>query len=982
MSRRAADSMSPQMFGPESHPRFSTITDAFKHQVLTNPDSLAAVSLSAAHKFEEITYRALSNRAARLAVEMRRLGVRPGDRVPLVVKRGIHMLVGIIAVLSCGAQYAPLDGGVVPDSTLRFVVEHNCGGRGVVLAMGMTKHRLGEFRGLSVICIDEPCELSGDESLADDLVLENFAEPDTGCYIIYTSGDLGITTGTKVGQTLNISFDMDWNACIKEVRKEVKLDTAKADTKQIEVLICTPTILAKYEPQDYPKIKTVATAGEPTSQRLADKWAENKTYYNCCGPTETTIVNTMHNHVSGGPLTIGKPTPGNNVYILNENHELVRDGEPGVMWAGGLGVSKGYVGLPEKTAERYVPDLFLDMRSKTYNTGDLGKWLADGSIEILGRVDDQVKVKGFRVELDGVTASVNSCSVVDRGVVLFWGGEIHAFITPANADVDAVKTHLQTRQPYYAVPSHFNLLNELPVTPNGKIDKKLLKESASGTQTSVVEKPSSTADTTTPPSLEKQLSVTTETTLCEWSKSSSVSTSSSSFVDEKAGVVDLEAAVPDKTQSKTVRGIRHRVLIVYRQLFTLMALLNIATVIIVAFTGFQREAVGTITAVNLTIAVLMRQEFVINAIYTTTCSVPKSWPLWIRTRAARVFHLGGVHSGAGVSAALWMFANTAGDTACMALGTCNGHWGKLSLAAKIIAWIIAALFIAMLAMAYPSVRKAHHDKFEIFHRFVGWTLLGLFWAQVVLTAKDTKASDVSLGTAAVRTPSLWLLVVATLSVASSWFWLKKVPVKAEPLSKHAIRLHFDYTVPVNGSFTRLSHKPLLEWHSFATIPAPEAVDGNPKGYSLVVSNAGDWTRAMVENPSPKIWVRGVPTCGVMRIATLFNRVVIVATGSGIGPQLGHILNPSCPTKLLWSTKDPENTFGKPMCDLLKSKCPDAVIWDTRTQGRPDLVKMSYNLAKDFDAEAVIIIANEKITKKVVYGLETRGLSAYGAIWDS
>jgi hypothetical protein len=329
-----------------------------------------------------------------------------------------------------------------------------------------------------------------------------------------------------------------------------------------------------------------------------------------------------------------------------------------------------------------------------------------------------------------------------------------------------------------------------------------------------------------------------------------------------------------------------------------------------------------------------------------------------------------------------MFANTAGDTACMTLGTCNGHWGQLSLAAKIVAWIIAALFLAMLAMAYPTVRKAHHDKFEVVHRFVGWTLLGLFWAQVVLTANDTKAADVSLGAAVVKAPSLWLLVVATLSVASSWLWLRKVSVKAEPLSKHAVRLHFDYTVPVNGSFTRLSHAPLREWHSFATIPAPEAVNGNPKGYSLVVSNAGDWTRDMVNNPSPKIWVRGVPTCGVMRIATLFNRLVIVATGSGIGPQLGHILNPSCPTKLIWSTKDPENTFGKPMCDLLKSKCPDAVIWDTRSQGRPDLVKMSYNLAKSFDAEAIIIIANEKITKKVVYGLETRGMPAYGAIWDS
>ena len=403
--------------------------------------------------------------------------------------------------------------------------------------------------------------------------------------------------------------------------------------------------------------------------------------------------------------------------------------------------------------------------------------------------------------------------------------------------MNIVKTHLQKCQPYYAVPSQFHLLDELPVTSNGKINKQLLKESISDTRPLVVEKASSTADLPLPPSLQKAISDTADTTLCN--------RSNSSFVDEKPDL-DWEAAVPDKVENKTVRGIRHRVLIVYRRLFTVMALLNMATVVIVALTGFKREAVGHATAVNLTIAVLIRQELVINAIYTVACSVPKSWPLWIRRRAARVFHLGGVHSGAGVSAALWMFANTTGDTACMTLGTCGGHWGKPSVAVKVITWIIAALFVAMMAMAYPTVRKAHHNRFEVVHRFVGWTVLGLLWAQVLLTANDTKATDVSLGTAAVRTPALWLLVVATLSVASSWFWLRKVSVRAEALSKHAVRLHFDYTVPVNGSFTRLSHTPLLEWHSFATIPAPEAVDGKPKGYSLVVSNAGDWTRAMIE----------------------------------------------------------------------------------------------------------------------------------------
>lgn len=129
---------------------------------------------------------------------------------------------------------------------------------------------------------------------------------------------------------------------------------------QVDVLIATPSILAKYKPDEFPSIRTVATAGEPSSQRLADAWAASGTYYNCCGPTETTIVNTMHHHRVGEPLTIGKPTPNNCVYILDESLQPVLPGEAGLMWGGGWGVSRGYINLAEKTAERYLPDKFMN----------------------------------------------------------------------------------------------------------------------------------------------------------------------------------------------------------------------------------------------------------------------------------------------------------------------------------------------------------------------------------------------------------------------------------------------------------------------------------------------------------------------------------------------------------------------------------------------------------------------------------------------
>ena len=756
----------------------------------------------------------------------------------------------------------------------------------------------------------------------------------------------------------------------------------KKALKQIDVLICTPSILAQQNPEELPNIKTVATAGEASSQRLADLWGSHVDYYNCCGPTETTIVNTMHLHHPGEKLTIGVPTPNNNVYILDDDLRPVADGEPGLMWAGGDGVSSGYVQLPDKTAEKYLLDPFVnDGKSMMYNTGDLGRWLENGSIDIIGRQDDQVKLKGFRIELDGVTASLNACSVVDHAAVLLIDQEIHAFVAPETANVEQVKEHMRKCQPYYANPTQFHLFDALPLTPNGKIDKKGLKALALNPPTPVYESKDAIISTTVA-SVSSGSSVTEDIS----SEESEVSSASSITIpDEKAVVAvdtyDIDAEVPDKILGKRTRGLRYRVGIVYRRLFSVVGILNIAAAIALVLTDLKRPWLSNMTAINLLLAVMMRQENVVNMLYGICCNVPTSWPLWIRARCAKVYHFGGVHSGAAVSSALWLLAANISDVVCQNGGTCNASWGYQSIATKAISWILIGGYIFMLVLAYPTMRKKYHDHFERVHRFIGWTMLGLFWAQVVVSANDNKGS-MSLGDALLRTPPMWMLVVATLCIASSWFWLRKVKVDSEVLSDHAVRLHFDYAVPVNGAFVRLSYKPLTEWHSFATIGAPTAVNGRPKGFSLVVSNAGDWTKHTIQNPPERIWVRGLPTSGVMRIGTLFRRLVLIGTGSGIGPLLGHIQQYNEGTQLIWSTPRPEQTFGEELCNTVRRKVPTAIIHDTKVLGRPDLVKMGYNAVKQFNAEAVIIIANEKITKKVVYGLEARGIYAFGAIWDS
>lgn len=183
------------MYGPQSSPRFSTVTEAFRYQVATNPNVLAARDLST-QSIKEISYGNLARRSAALVHKLRQLGVGPGDRVPLVVKRGIDMLVGIVSVLTCGAQYVPLDGGVVPDSTLRFVLEQT-GGR-TVLALRSTCHRFMDLGVENIVAIDEVDDEDDGNLYEQYTTPQDLAKPESGCYIIYTSGESKFSTLSEV----------------------------------------------------------------------------------------------------------------------------------------------------------------------------------------------------------------------------------------------------------------------------------------------------------------------------------------------------------------------------------------------------------------------------------------------------------------------------------------------------------------------------------------------------------------------------------------------------------------------------------------------------------------------------------------------------------------------------------------------------------------------------------------------------------------
>lgn len=402
------------------------------------------------------------------------------------------MLVGLLGILKAGAAYVPQDIGLAPPAQLDHVVR--TARTRVVLTI--TEHLARVPRGPRVIAVDEPQPYAPAPRPA--------ISPDDGAYVLFTSGTtgrpngvkvthrslanilltepgaLGIRPGDRVAQLLNIAFDMAaWEilgALAHGATLVIRGKDIAAAARTATVLIATPTVLSGIDPASCPRVRTVAVAGEPCPRPLADRWARQAAFFNCCGPTETTIVNTMRRHDPTAPLlTIGRPTPNNTVYVLDADRRPVPIGETGEMWAGGACVSAGYLDNDLLNAERYAPDPFLGPGHRMFRTRDLGRWTPEGDLEHLGRTDDQVKVRGFRVELDSVSAVLESVEGCLRAVTLKRDARtLVSFVCPADVDPDTARRAVAQALPYYCVPESVMPLPLLPETDRGKIDKSAL----------------------------------------------------------------------------------------------------------------------------------------------------------------------------------------------------------------------------------------------------------------------------------------------------------------------------------------------------------------------------------------------------------------------------------------------------------------------------------------------------------------------------
>ncbi|MEV1178600.1 amino acid adenylation domain-containing protein, partial [Nonomuraea sp. NPDC049784] len=488
------------------------VHESITAQAAARPD---AIALEADGR--TLTYAGLEARANRLAAHLRSLGVGPETVVGLCLERGLDLVVAALAVWKAGGAYLPLD----PDHPVeRLAYMFADSGAGLLVAhRAAAGHLAGQLAGggATTVWLDDP----DTEAALAAAPPQALGGPVAGhlAYVIYTSGSTGRPKGVMVTHDglANVMSAMATRPGIDADDTVLAVTTLGFDIAGLELFLPLTrgarVVVASHETARSPEALadtigrrgvTVMQATPATWQLLVDAawpgWARLRAWcggealpaalaegvaartaalWNMYGPTETTIWSSCQQVILGRPVSLGRPIDNTTMYVLDQYLRPVPVGVPGELFIGGAGVARGYAARPELTAERFIADPFAADGSRLYRTGDRVRRRPDGELEFLGRADDQVKVRGFRIEPGEVEAALRTHPAVARTVVMAREGRLVAYLVPADVTAGGpsaaeLRAFLRESLPEYMVPSAFVELTTLPLTPNGKVDRAAL----------------------------------------------------------------------------------------------------------------------------------------------------------------------------------------------------------------------------------------------------------------------------------------------------------------------------------------------------------------------------------------------------------------------------------------------------------------------------------------------------------------------------
>jgi amino acid adenylation domain-containing protein len=503
-------------------PAATTLIDLFDEQVNSNPDKIALV-----YKNEKLSYKQLYERTNQLAHYLRAKGVKEETLVPIFIEKSIDMMVSILGILRAGAAFVPIDPGY-PAQRIKFILD-DIGTSPVITNMESRTKLLVASSSSNLIMLDGDRDAIGKMSSKKPA---NKIEPHHLAYIIYTSGSTGNPKGVMIehksifnyllnsrerfikkdengsGTFIHIPYTFD--ASLKSIFTPLVSGKLSVISSKPSPLIFDDANLHKYAPYDFiqltpahldffyeefkdkynkPITEKISIGGEALYLSHFDPimdQGDTLEVINEYGPTEATVACTGYYFHVGKDKNIpknppiGKPINNVRIYILDDDMQPVKAGEKGEICITGVQIARGYLNQPELTKMKFLPDTFSNEGGKIYKSGDMGRWLPDGNIEYGGRIDTQVKIRGHRIELGEIESILIGNEQIKNAVVEQQESKqgdkrLVAYVVPfGKFDKQAVIAYLKDKLPQYLIPEKIIELESLPLTSNGKIDRKQL----------------------------------------------------------------------------------------------------------------------------------------------------------------------------------------------------------------------------------------------------------------------------------------------------------------------------------------------------------------------------------------------------------------------------------------------------------------------------------------------------------------------------